>query len=105
MYIRIDGYTSFTIYIRTYTVGEANYDYIVAMNLDTDVTSLPAYNSSGVKASTRGKSVSGTSAADYVKVEYTGIDGESHYICVIYRKDSTQHGGTDRGYLLIPKNQ
>lgn len=104
-YIRIEGYTNFTIYIRTYTAGEAYYDYAIAMNLDTDVTSLPLYNSSGVKASTYSKSTSGTSVADYVKVEYTGIDGGSHYICVIYRKDSTQHGGTDRGYLLIPKNQ
>lgn len=105
MYVRISGYTSFTLYIRCYNIGEASYDYALAMNLDVDVTSQPSSGSTGVKATTYGKSSAGTSAADYVKVEYTGIDGGSHFICIVYRKDSVYHAGNDRGYLLIPKNQ
>lgn len=29
------------------------------------------------------------------KVEYTRIDGGEHFICVIYRKDSSTHSGYD----------
>ena len=53
MYARIVGYETFSIYIRSY--AESNCDYVVAMNVDTDVTSLPSASTSGVKASTSGK--------------------------------------------------
>ena len=57
MYVRISGYNEFTIYIRSY--GESNYDYTLAFNPDVDVTSNPAYSTSGVKAHTRGNQQSG----------------------------------------------
>lgn len=103
MYIRIDGYDTFTIYIRSY--AESSYDYAMAFNPDVDVTSLPAYNTAGVKAHTRGNQKSGQQLADYTAVTYTDLGRASHFICVAYRKDSSTHSGNDRGYLLIPKQQ
>lgn len=103
MYVRIDGYTSFTLYIRSY--GESSYDYTLAFNLDVDVTSNPSYTTSGVKAHTRGNQQSGQAIGNYTKVTYTGIDGGSHFICIVYRKDSSVNSGNDRGYVLIPKQQ
>lgn len=106
MYIKIVGYTSFTIYIRSY--AESSYDYTVAFNLDTytpsnPLTSNPSSSTSGVKAHTSGKQNSGTAIGSYTKVEYTGIDSGEHYICVAYRKDGSVNNGTDRGYVLIDK--
>lgn len=103
MYIRIDGYDTFTIYIRSY--AESSFDYTIAFNPDVDVTSLPAYNTTGVKAHTRGNQKAGQTLADYTAVTYTGLGGTSHFICVAYRKDSSANNGNDRGYLLIPKQQ
>lgn len=105
MYVRLLGCTDFTLYIRCNTESESRYDYALAMDLDVDVTTTPYYGSIGVKASTYGKSSAETGVADYVKVEYTGIDGGNHFICIVYRKDSVYSAGDDRGYLLIPKNQ
>ena len=99
MYIRISGYTQFTIYIRSY--AESSYDYVVAMNLDVDVTSNPSSGTSGVKAHTSGKQNSSQAIGGYTKVEYTNIDGGEHFICVVYRKDSSVNSGNDRGYVLI----
>ena len=104
MYIKISGYTSFTIYIRSN--AESSYDYTIAFNLDTytpskPLTSNPSSSTSGVKAHTSGKQNSGTAIGSYTKVEYTGIDGGEHYICVAYRKDSSVNDGSDRGYVLI----
>ena len=93
MYIDINGYDEFTIYIRSY--AETSYDYTTASVLD----------GTSVKTSTSGKQTSGTAISNYTKVTYTGIGGGSHRITVTYRKDSSQHSGDDRGYLLIPKNQ
>ena len=86
MYIKIKGYSSFTIYIRSY--AESSYDYTVAFNLDTytpsnPLTSNPSSSTSGVKAHTSGKQNSGTAIGSYTKVEYSGIDGKEHYICNI----------------------
>ena len=106
MYIKIKGYSSFTIYIRSY--AESSYDYTVAFNLDTytpsnPLTSNPSSSTSGVKAHTSGKQNSGTTIGSYTKVEYTGIDGNEHYICVAYRKDGSVNSGDDRGYVLVEK--
>ena len=93
MYIDIDGYSEFSIYVRSN--AESSYDYVTVSELD----------SSTVKRSTSGNQNSGTAISNYTKVTYTGIDGGKHRITVIYKKDSSQHSGTDRGYLIIPKNQ
>jgi len=52
MYVRIDGYDTFSLYIRSY--AESSYDYTLAFNLDVDVTSNPSTSTSGVKAHTSG---------------------------------------------------
>ena len=93
MYIDIDGYSEFSIYVRSN--AESSYDYVTVSELD----------SSTVKRSTSGNQNSGTAISNYTKVTYTGIDGGKHRITVIYKKDYSQHSGTDRGYLIIPKNQ
>jgi hypothetical protein len=53
MYVRIEGYDEFTLYIRSY--AESSYDYTIAFNPDVNVTSNPSSSSSGVKAHTSGK--------------------------------------------------
>ena len=93
MYIDIEGYTEFSIYVRSN--AESTYDYVTVSELDSTTQ----------KMSTSGKQNSGTAISNYTKVTYTGIDGGKHRITVIYKKDSSQHSGTDRGYLIIPKNQ
>ena len=92
MYIDINGYDEFSIYVRSY--GESGCDYVTVSNLD----------SSTVKASAS-YSNSGTSIGSYTKVTYSNIGGGSHRITIKYRKDYSVHSGNDRGYLLIPKNQ
>ena len=93
MYIDINGYTEFTFYVRSN--AESNYDYVTVSELD----------STSQKVSTSGKQNSGTALSNYTKVTYTGIDGGSHRIIVTYRKDGSVNQGSDRGYVLIPKNQ
>ena len=103
MYIRINGYDEFSLYIRSY--AESNYDYTLAFNPDIDISSNPSYTTSGVKTHTRGKQQSGQAINNYLKVTYTGLNGGEHYIIVVYRKDTSVNSGNDRGYLLIPKEQ
>ena len=93
MYIDITGYTEFSIYVRSN--AESNYDYVTVSELDSTTQ----------KTSTKGNQNSGTALSSYTKVTYTGIDGGSHRITVTYRKDGSVNEGTDRGYLIIPKNQ
>jgi len=53
MYVRISGYETFKLYIRSY--AESSYDYTLAFNPDVDVTSNPSSSTTGVKAHTSGK--------------------------------------------------
>ena len=92
--ITIDGYSNFKFYIRSY--GESSYDYVNVYDLDGANT---------IKATTKGKSNSGTTLESYTLVEFTNLDGGEHTIKVVYRKDNSSHSGTDRGYLMIPYNQ
>lgn len=101
MFITIEGYTDFKFYIRSY--AESNYDYVMVSQLDKDITYDTSYsNTTLIKAHTRGNQNSGTAISNYQLVEFTGIDGGEHTIEIIYRKDSSQHSGNDRGYVLIP---
>ena len=93
MYIDIEGYSEFSIYVRSN--AESTYDYVTVSELD----------STTAKTTTSGNQSSGTAISNYTKVTYTGIDGGSHRITVTYRKDGSVNNGTDRGYLIIPKNQ
>ena len=108
MSITINGYTKFTVYIRSY--GESNYDYTTISKLDTPYTGSSSqgssqYSQSYVYAHTRGKPNGGTDIGSYTKVEYDNIDGGLHTIYVYYTKDSSGNNYDDRGYILIPKEQ
>lgn len=104
MYIDIDGYTDFDLYIRSY--AESSWDYVMVSQLDQTINNNTSYsNTTLIKAHTSGKQNSGTSIGNYTKVSFTGIDGGPHRITIVYRKDSSSHSGDDRGYVLIPKNQ
>ena len=94
MTITISGYTTFTLYVRSN--AESTYDYVTVSQLD---------NSSSNKYSTSGKQTSGTSLSSYTAVTFSGIGGGTHTITIKYRKDGSVSNGTDRGYVLIPKNQ
>ena len=94
MYIDIEGYDTFTIYVRSY--AESNYDYVTVYNLDS---------TSSAKVTTNGNQQSGTSISNYTPVTFSNIGGGSHRIAIEYRKDGSQHSGADRGYVIIPKNQ
>lgn len=103
MYIDISGYSEFTLYIRSY--AESNYDYVMVSQLDKTITGSTSYsNTTLVKAHTKGNQKSGTTISYYTEVKYTNIDGGSHRITILYRKDSSSHSGDDRGYVLILKN-
>ena len=72
--------------------------------LDKTITGSSSYSDTSlVKANTRGNSQSGTELSNYTKVTYSGIDGGTHRITVIYRKDGSGNYGDDKGYILIPK--
>ena len=104
MYINIDGYTNFKFYIRSY--AESNYDYVMVSQLDKTLTYSSSYSDTTlVKAHTRGNQQSGTALSNYTLVEFTNIDGGSHTIQIIYRKDSSVDNNDDRGYVIIPREQ
>ena len=108
MSITINGYSKFTVYIRSY--AESNFDYVTISKLDTPYTGSSShgssqYSESYVYAHTKGKSNGGTDLGSYTKVEYDNIDGGEHTIYVYYTKDSSGNNYDDRGYILIPKDQ
>lgn len=104
MYVDIDGYTDFKLYIRSY--AESTYDYVMVSQPDKDIKGNTSYSDTSlVKAYTRGLQNSGTAISSYKEVAFTGLDGGYHRITIVYRKDSSGNSGTDRGYVLIPKEQ
>ena len=104
MYLDIDGYDTFKLYIRSY--AESNYDYVMVSQPDQSINNSTSYSDTSlVKAHTRGSQNSGTSISSYQLVEYTGLNSGKHRITILYRKDSSASNGDDRGYVLIPKNQ
>ena len=104
LYIDIVGYETFRLYIRSY--GEVGCDYVMASQLDKNITKDTSYSDSTlVKGHTRSNPQSGTTIDKYTLIEYTNIDGNEHRIQVIYRKDGSTNKYDDRGYVLIPKDQ
>lgn len=102
MYIYVKGYSTFTIYIRSY--AESSWDYVMVSQLDEliDGSTSTGVN---VKAHTSGNQQSGTAIGNYSKVVYDiPNDGYEHRIMIVYRKDSGVDTGDDRGYLLIQKS-
>lgn len=104
MYLDIEGYDTFKIYIRSY--AESSYDYVMVSQPDQTIDNNTSYNNTSlVKAHTSGSQNRGTSISSYQLVEYTGLNSGKHRITIVYRKDSSAADGYDQGYLLIPKNQ
>ena len=103
MYIDIEGYYEFTIYIRSH--AESNYDYIMVSQLDQSIYNSTLYNNTTlVKAHTRGNQKYGTDISNYTPVQFTNIDGGKHRITIVYRKDASTAIGADKGYILIATN-
>ena len=102
MYIDIEGYETFKLYVRSY--AESSYDYVVVSNLDCTLSSSTT-SGSNVKMTTKSNQKSDTSINGYTLVEFTGIDKGEHRITVMYYKDVSQSVSDDKGYVLIPKNQ
>ena len=89
------GYSEFSLYVRSN--GESSYDYVKVFDLNS---------TSSVKYSTSGIPKSGTTIDDYTLVKFTDINTDrDNTIQITYVKDSSHNNGTDKGYLLIPKNQ
>jgi hypothetical protein len=102
MYIYVKGYSTFTIYIRSY--AETTYDYVMVSQLDTIISGSTS-TGVNVKAHTCGLQLYGTTIANYLKVVYDiPNDGYEHRIQIVYRKNSGVDAGDDRGYLLIQKS-
>ena len=56
----------------------------------------------GIKATTIGWQTGGSNGlSDYMPVTYQ-LDGGSHRICIIYKKDPSVDENADRGYVIIP---
>ena len=90
MYIDIAGYSDFTIYARN--DAEAGYDYVTIWLDGQSVRTVEDRNSD-------------TSLSGYTKITYNDIDNGPHRISIRFDKDEDTNVGTDRGYVLIPKNQ
>ena len=104
MYIDINGYEEFTIYIRSNS--EEGYDYMMVSQLDKTITGSTSYSDATlVKAHTATSVSSTTDIGSYTEVTYTGIGKGSHRITIVYKKDGSDNEGTDRAYVLIPKYQ
>lgn len=78
MYITINGYENFKLYIRSY--AESSYDCVMVSQLDKTLTYSTSSSSSNVKSHTSGYQNSGTSIGSYKLVEFTNIDGGEHTI-------------------------
>lgn len=95
--IDIEGYNTFSIYVRSN--GEGGYDYVSVYALDKLSGSMD------VIFNTKNKANAGTDIGSYSLVTFTDIPEGPHTITLEYRKDGSGNSGTDRGYLLIPKRQ
>jgi hypothetical protein len=79
MYITINGYSNFKLYIRSY--AEGSYDYVMVSQLDKTLTYNSSYSDTSlVKSHTRASQNSGTSIGSYKLVEFTNIDEGEHTI-------------------------
>ena len=104
MYIDINGYDNFYLYIRSY--AESSYDYVMVSQLDTDIDGDSLNNDSSlIKSHTKGNQQSGNNISNYKLVKFNNIDGGEHRITIVYRKDGSVNNGDDRGYVLIPTDQ
>lgn len=103
--ITIYNTKEFTLYIRSY--GENDYDYVSVSQLDTIINNYSEADATNSKvyAHTKGLSTSGATLSAYKEVKFSNITSGTHTIEVVYRKDKSSYAGSDKGYILIPKNQ
>jgi hypothetical protein len=73
--------------------SESYHDYVLLSELDATLASNLIYNSSGVV-----KSTYGTSAGQIVSYNYEKVPVGTHFITVMYRKDSDTDVAPDNGY-------
>ena len=90
MYINLIGYRDFTIYVRN--DAEEEFDYVTIWLDGQSVKTVMTSNSD-------------TSLSSYTEITYNDIDEGPHEISIRFSKDEDTNEGTDRGYVLIPKNQ
>ena len=90
MYIDIEGYSDFTIYVRN--DAEEEYDYVTIWF-------------DGKLPKVVDDSNSGTDLSAYTEITYNDIDEGPHQITIRFSKDDEVDDGADCGYVLIPKNQ
>ena len=89
-YIKVFGYNTFTLLLRY--DGEGSYDYVRA-----------ECNGTIYKPS---EPTTTNDISNYTTFTITGLNpSREETISIIYSKDSSGNSGTDRGYLLILKNQ
>lgn len=101
IYLKIKGYTTYTLYIRS--DGENDADYVMVSKPDASITHSTPYNDTNVYAHTRTTANLGTGFTDYTEVTFTRLTKEEHTITIVYRKDKNESQGSDAGYVLIPK--
>ena len=101
IYLKIKGYTTYTLYIRS--DGENLYDYVMVSKPDASITYSTEYNDTNVYAHTQTSVNSETGLTAYTEVTFTGLTTEEHTITIVYRKDNADSEGSDAGYVLIPK--
>ena len=94
MTITVNGYNTFTIYVRTN--GENNYDYLVVSQLNK----IPSYSNSSTNNKWYGKGKA--SASTWSEITFTNIPSGTHEIRLYYFKDDSGHDGEDRGFVYIP---
>ena len=100
MYVTITGYETFSMLVRSH--GESGFDYVIVSNLDTEINQD---DNSTIKMTTEGIANGDTTLLGYTTVTFDNIDKGSHVITIMYKKDVSSSQNSDRGYLLIPKNQ
>lgn len=96
--ISFAGYQKIVVQIRSF--AESSYDYTMAGNLDIAGYSITT-NSNTVKQHTKSRSSSTT----YYAAIYENIDGEDHFIEILYAKDGSGNSNDDRGYFYIDAAQ
>lgn len=101
IYLKIKGYTTYTLYIRS--DGENYADYVMVSKPDASITYLTRYDDTNVYAHTKTSANSGTTLSAYTEVTFTGLTTEEHTITIVYKKDDQDSQGSDAGYVLIPK--
>lgn len=101
MYIEFFGYEEFSVLIRSH--GESAYDYVSISEIDKEIDFNDA---STIKATTKDKASGETSVSSYTTVTYFDVTTDVlHRISIIYKKDTSGTYDSDRGFVLIPKNQ